>query len=182
MNLQLEISPQHHDIVKGRNCNHILSIMEQTKTKVGFHSSLIVVYDKILQGAHENVSNLFSSFVYLIWLVKSFRWFLSVVLLFNRLQIHDLHPIIQNIKTQNKTLFQIIFPDLNDVNIKPIKKSQVTITGSIDGVYNARQQLIVRMNVSSGFFFFICFVFCCCCCFLFALFIFGKSHLKWKNR
>lgn len=45
----------------------------------------------------------------------------------------------------NNILLQIIFPDLNDVNIKPIKKSQVTITGSIDGVYNARQQLIVRI-------------------------------------
>lgn len=43
----------------------------------------------------------------------------------------------------NKILFQIIFPDVNDVNIKPIKKSQVTITGTIDGVYKARQQLIV---------------------------------------
>lgn len=34
VNLQLEISPQHHDIVKGRNNMHVLSIMEQTKTKV----------------------------------------------------------------------------------------------------------------------------------------------------
>lgn len=55
----------------------------------------------------------------------------------------------------NKILFQIIFPDLNDVNIKPIKKSQVTITGSIDGVYKARQQLIVRINYLVYIFFFI---------------------------
>lgn len=55
----------------------------------------------------------------------------------------------------NKILFQIIFPDLNDVNIKPIKKSQVTITGSIDGVYKARQQLIVRINYFVYIFFFI---------------------------
>lgn len=39
--------------------------------------------------------------------------------------------------------FQIIFPDLSDANIKPIEKSQVTITGIIDGVYKAKQQLIV---------------------------------------
>lgn len=38
---------------------------------------------------------------------------------------------------------QIIFPDLSDANIKPIEKSQVTITGIIDDVYRARQQLIV---------------------------------------
>jgi len=39
--------------------------------------------------------------------------------------------------------FKIMFPDAHDVNIKPIKRSQVTITGTIDGVYFARQQLIV---------------------------------------
>lgn len=38
---------------------------------------------------------------------------------------------------------QIIFPDLSDANIKPIEKSQVIITGIIDGVYKARQMLIV---------------------------------------
>lgn len=46
-------------------------------------------------------------------------------------------------------VFQIIFPDVNDQNTKQIKKSQVTITGSITGVYAARQQLIVN-----NFFFF----------------------------
>lgn len=40
-----------------------------------------------------------------------------------------------------------MFPDANDVNIKPIKRSQVTITGSINGVYLARQQLIVSIGV-----------------------------------
>jgi protein bicaudal C len=39
-----------------------------------------------------------------------------------------------------------MFPDANDVNIKPIKRSQVTITGSINGVYLARQQLIVSYH------------------------------------
>lgn len=46
----------------------------------------------------------------------------------------------------NSIHLQIIFPDVNDVNIKMIKKSQVTITGSIDGVYKARQQLIVSIS------------------------------------
>lgn len=32
------------------------------------------------------------------------------------------------------------------MNVKPLKKSQVTITGTIDGVYKARQQLLVSTN------------------------------------
>lgn len=34
VNLQLEISPHHQDIVKGKNNSQLLSIMERTKTKV----------------------------------------------------------------------------------------------------------------------------------------------------
>lgn len=34
------------------------------------------------------------------------------------------------------------------MNIKPLKKSQVTITGNIDGVYRARQQLIGNLPVA----------------------------------
>lgn len=34
VNLQLRISPQHHDIVKGKNNTHLLKIMEHTNTKV----------------------------------------------------------------------------------------------------------------------------------------------------
>lgn len=40
---------------------------------------------------------------------------------------------------------KILFPDANDINIKPLKRSQVTIIGSIDGVYLARQKLIVSI-------------------------------------
>lgn len=40
-----------------------------------------------------------------------------------------------------------MFPDVNDSNIKTIKKSQVTITGTIENVYSARQQLIVRIRI-----------------------------------
>lgn len=42
--------------------------------------------------------------------------------------------------------FQIMFPDLTDANIKQIEKSLVTITGIIDRVYLARQQLIVSLS------------------------------------
>ncbi|XP_067620096.1 protein bicaudal C isoform X2 [Eurosta solidaginis] len=73
--MQLEISPQHHEIVKGKNSFNLLGIMERTKTK-------------------------------------------------------------------------IIFPDLSDLNVKPLKKSQVTITGTIDGVYKARQQLLGNLPIA----------------------------------
>ncbi|XP_053958137.1 protein bicaudal C [Anastrepha ludens] len=73
--MQLEISPQHHEIVKGKNNSNLLGIMERTRTK-------------------------------------------------------------------------IIFPDLSDLNVKPLKKSQVTITGTIDGVYKARQQLLGNLPIA----------------------------------
>ncbi|TMW46084.1 hypothetical protein DOY81_008835, partial [Sarcophaga bullata] len=75
VNMQLEISPQHHEIVKGKNNTNLLGIMERTNTK-------------------------------------------------------------------------IIFPDLSDVNVKPLKKSQVTITGTIEGVYKARQQLLGNLPIA----------------------------------
>lgn len=43
---------------------------------------------------------------------------------------------------------EIIFPDANDCNVKPIKRSQVTITGTIEAVYAARQQLIGSLPVT----------------------------------
>lgn len=33
------------------------------------------------------------------------------------------------------------------MNVKPLKKSQVTITGTIEGVYQARQQLLVSLLI-----------------------------------
>ncbi|KAH8262827.1 hypothetical protein KR044_000804 [Drosophila immigrans] len=74
VNVQMEISPQHHEIVKGKNNVNLLNIMERTQTK-------------------------------------------------------------------------IIFPDLSDMNVKPLKKSQVTISGRIDDVYRARQQLLGNLPV-----------------------------------
>lgn len=50
---------------------------------------------------------------------------------------HNLREIMARTGTK------IIFPDANDMNIKPIKRSQVTISGSINAVYHARQQLLV---------------------------------------
>lgn len=47
-----------------------------------------------------------------------------------------------------RTSTQIMFPDANDMNIKPIKRTQVTITGTIHGVYLARQQLIGSLPVA----------------------------------
>ena len=42
-----------------------------------------------------------------------------------------------------RTGTQIMFPDAGDPNIPSLKKSNVTITGSIHNVYLARQQLVV---------------------------------------
>ncbi|XP_055548937.1 protein bicaudal C [Wyeomyia smithii] len=64
------------------------------------------------------------------------------------------HPIVLGRASSNlreimsRTGTQIMFPDANDVNIKPIKRSQVTITGSINGVYLARQQLIGSLPIA----------------------------------
>lgn len=59
------------------------------------------------------------------------------------------HPIVVGKNSQNlreimqRTNTKIIFPDVNDMNVRPIKRSQVTISGLITGVYLARQQLLV---------------------------------------
>lgn len=48
-----------------------------------------------------------------------------------------------NLKSiMHRTNTQIMFPDAGDPNIPNLKKSNVTITGSITNVYLARQQLI----------------------------------------
>lgn len=52
-------------------------------------------------------------------------------------QSQYLKAIMENTQTQ------IIFPDAQDPNIPVLKKSNVTITGPINNVYIARQQLMV---------------------------------------
>lgn len=76
--MQLEISPQHHEIVKGKNNANLVTIMERTKT-------------------------------------------------------------------------EIRFPELCDANVKPIRRSQVVITGTINGVYRARQQLVGNLPIALVF-------------------------------
>lgn len=54
----------------------------------------------------------------------------------------------ENLKTiMQNTSTQIIFLDPSDPNIPSLKKSNVTITGSIHNVYKARQQLIVSIDI-----------------------------------
>lgn len=66
------------------------------------------------------------------------------------------HPIVLGKGSQNlreimqRTNTKIIFPDANDMNIRPIKRSQVTISGPIGGAYLARQQLLVSLMKSHG--------------------------------
>lgn len=68
------------------------------------------------------------------------------------------HPIVLGKSSQNlreimqRTGTKVIFPDANDMNIRPIKRSQVTITGPIGGVYLARQQLLVSFDERFKFF------------------------------
>lgn len=64
------------------------------------------------------------------------------------------HPIVLGKNAQNlreimqRTNTIIIFQDSNDANVKPIKRSQVTISGPINGVYLARQQLLGNIPVT----------------------------------
>jgi len=46
-----------------------------------------------------------------------------------------------------RTATQIMFPDAGDPNIPSLKKSNVTITGDINNVYLARQQLVVSWYI-----------------------------------
>lgn len=64
------------------------------------------------------------------------------------------HPIVLgkgscNLKAiMQRTHTQIMFPDASDPNIPNIKKSNITITGQINNVYLARQQLMVCKDYS----------------------------------
>lgn len=52
----------------------------------------------------------------------------------------NIHTIMMN------TGAKIIFPDLSDNNIQQIKRSRVFITGEMNSVYHARQQLLVSLR------------------------------------
>lgn len=62
------------------------------------------------------------------------------------------HPVVlgraatQLKMIMSNTKAQIMFPDASDPNIPMLKKSNITITGSIKDVYLARQQLVVSYN------------------------------------
>ena len=50
------------------------------------------------------------------------------------------HTVILNLVFSS---IRITFPDANDANTPPLKKSTVVISGTIDNVYTARQNIIV---------------------------------------
>jgi len=64
------------------------------------------------------------------------------------------HPILLGKSSANlklimqRTSTQILFPDAGDPNIPSIKKSNVMISGQINNVYLARQQLLVSRQSS----------------------------------
>lgn len=63
------------------------------------------------------------------------------------------HPFVRAVNDSNvhaimmNTGAKIIFPDLTDGNIQQIKRSRVYISGEINCVYNARQQLLVSGRI-----------------------------------
>lgn len=67
------------------------------------------------------------------------------------------HPIVLGPQSQylkkimEKTHTQIMFPDATDPNIPVLKKSNVTITGEINNVYLARQQLMGSLPINLTF-------------------------------
>lgn len=78
VNIQMDVSPQYHFIVKGKENRNLKRIMELSKTK-------------------------------------------------------------------------IIFPDLNDTNFSPLRRCQISITGTIDGVCEARDYIIGNLPVALMF-------------------------------
>ncbi|KAL0279086.1 UNVERIFIED_CONTAM: hypothetical protein PYX00_000715 [Menopon gallinae] len=67
------------------------------------------------------------------------------------------HPIVLGPQSQylkaimENTQTQIMFPDAQDPNIPVLKKSNVTITGQINNVYLARQQLMGSLPINLTF-------------------------------
>jgi protein bicaudal C len=81
------------------------------------------------------------------------------------------HPFVRAVNDSNvhaimmNTGAKIIFPDLTDGNIQQIKRSRVYISGEINCVYNARQQLVVSIKL--------CLLFISCYNCLFVLYFFS---------
>lgn len=112
-------------------------------TRPKLHSSMILV--KGCEKEHKNVMDATKRLI---------EFMFEEIALQIPVQMHleistQHHPIVLGKNSQNlreimqRTKTKIIFPDANDVNVRPIKRSQVTITGPINGVYLARQQLLV---------------------------------------
>lgn len=117
-------------------------------TRPKLHSSMILV--KGCEKEHKNVMDATKRLI---------EYMFDEIALQIPVQMHleistQHHPIVLGKNSQNlrdimqRTKTKIIFPDANDVNIRPIKRSQVTITGPINGVYLARQQLLGNLPIA----------------------------------
>jgi protein bicaudal C len=117
-------------------------------TRPKLHSSMILV--KGCEKEHKNVMDATKRLI---------EFMFEEIALQIPVQMHleistQHHPIVLGKNSQNlreimqRTKTKIIFPDANDVNVRPIKRSQVTITGPINGVYLARQQLLGNLPIA----------------------------------
>lgn len=117
-------------------------------TRPKLHSSMILV--KGCEKEHKNVMDATKRLI---------EFMFEEIALNIPVQMHleistQHHPIVLGKNSQSlreimqRTKTKIIFPDANDVNVRPIKRSQVTISGPINGVYLARQQLLGNLPIA----------------------------------
>ncbi|XP_044005866.1 protein bicaudal C [Aphidius gifuensis] len=117
-----------------------VQIMFRTRPKL--HATLVVV-----KGCEWEVQKVKEATIFLInYFCRNLA---NQILVHMSMEISPQHHSIVLGKQSNnlrlimqRTSTQIMFPDAGDPNIPNLKKSNVTITGSIDNVYIARQQLV----------------------------------------
>ncbi|XP_043463526.1 protein bicaudal C isoform X1 [Leptopilina heterotoma] len=127
---------------------YVVKIQEQYNVQVMFrtrpklHATLVVV-----KGCEWEVSQVKEATVLLIhYMCENLASQIQVQMCMEISPQH--HSIVLGKQSSNlkmimqRTATQIMFPDAGDPNIPSLKKSNVTITGSIHNVYLARQQLV----------------------------------------
>ncbi|XP_033227977.1 protein bicaudal C isoform X2 [Belonocnema kinseyi] len=127
---------------------YVVKIQEQYNVQVMFrtrpklHATLVVV-----KGCEWEVSQVKEATVLLIhYMCENLASQIQVQMSMEISPQH--HSIVLGKQSSNlkmimqRTATQIMFPDAGDPNIPSLKKSNVTITGSIHNVYLARQQLV----------------------------------------
>lgn len=149
--------------VKEMEKQYAVQVIFSTRPKL--HSSMILV--KGCEKEHKNVLDATKRLIEFMFEVSEMKsrkniknltltYFSQDIAVHIQVQMHleistQHHPIVLGKGSQNlreimqRTNTKIMFPDINDMNIRPIKRSQVTISGRIQEVYLARQQLLVSL-------------------------------------